>query len=193
MDYERTVFMSVPTASFETSQERRWTISHPRLRLKPTYGSAGAVQGGWWPRADRLHIELPLLLAALSSRPGTIERVIYDESAWAPASLRIEFRGHSVILEPGGSANTLTVSGKKFGTLVLLVVPPDTDPAAARAAVMAAADPDNASTAEDLLRAAEPPRQWRRRGSTGQHGAHSSGRSHRGGRSTADLQARAHK
>jgi hypothetical protein len=47
--------------------------------------------------------------------------------------------------------NTLTVSGKKFGTLALLVVPSDTAPAAAHAAVMAAADPDDASTAEELL------------------------------------------
>ena len=29
---------------------------------------------------------------------GTIERVIYDENSWALASLRMEFRGHSVIL-----------------------------------------------------------------------------------------------
>jgi hypothetical protein len=57
-----------------------------------------------------------------------------------------------VILEPSNtSPNTLTVSGKKFGTLVLLVVPPDTDPVAAQAAVMAAADPDDVSTAEELL------------------------------------------
>ena len=64
----------------------------------------------------------------------------------------MEFRGHSVILEPSNtSPNTLTVSGKKFGTLVLLVVPPDTDPVAAHTAVMTAADPDDVSTAEELL------------------------------------------
>ena len=34
---------------------------------------------------------------------------------------------------------------------MLLVVPPDTDPTAAHAAVMTAADPDDASTAEELL------------------------------------------
>lgn len=86
------------------------------------------------------------------SRSGTIERVTYDENSWASASLRMEFRGHSVILEPSNtSPNTLTVSGKKFGTLVLLVVPPDTDPAGAHAAVMAAAESDDVSTAEELL------------------------------------------
>ena len=144
--------MSAPPLSFETTQARRWTIPHPRLRLKPAHRSAGVVQGGWWPLTDQLYIELRLLLAALSSRAGTVERVIHDENSWASAALRMEFRGHSVILEPSNtSTNTLTVSGKKFGTLVLLVVPPDTDPAAAHTAMMTAADPDDASTAEELL------------------------------------------
>jgi len=71
----------------------------------------------------------------------------------------MEFRGHSVILEPSNaSPNTLTVSGKKFGTLVLLVVPPETEPAAARAAVVAAADPDVVATAEELLAGDRPRR-----------------------------------
>ncbi len=145
--------MSAPTVSFETTQARRWTIGNRRLRLKPTHGSAGFVQGGWWPRTDQLHTELPLLLAALSSRSGTVDRVLYDEKSWASASLRMEFRGHSVILESSNtSANTLTVIAKQFGTLVLLVVPPDADPPAAHTAVLTAADPDDVSTAEELLR-----------------------------------------
>ena len=144
--------MSAPPLSFDISQARRWTITHPRLRLKPAHASAGVVQGGWWPLTNQLYIELRHLLSGLSSGSGTIERVIYDENSWTSAALRMEFRGHSVILEPSNTApNTLTVSGKKFGTLVLLVVPPDTDPVAAHAAVMAAADPDDVSTAEELL------------------------------------------
>ena len=140
--------MSAPPLSFETCQARRWTITHPRLRLKPAHRSAGFVQGGGWSQTDQLYIELRQLLAALSSGSGTIERVIYDENSWASASLRLEFRGHSVILEPSNtSPKTLTVTGKKFGTFVLLVVPPDTEPAAAHAAVMTAADADDMSTA----------------------------------------------
>lgn len=145
--------MSAPTLSFETTQARRWTVGNRRLRLKPTHGSAGFVQGGWWPRTDQLHTELPLLLAALSSRSGTVDRVLYDENSWAPASSWMDFRGHSVILESSNtSANTLTVVGKQFGTLVLLIVPADTDPPAAHTAVLTAADPDDESTAEELLR-----------------------------------------
>lgn len=145
--------MSAPTLSFQTTQERRWTVESHRLRLKPAHGSPGFVQGGWWPRTDQLHTELPDLLAALSSRSRAVDRIIYDENRWAPASMRMEFRGHSVIVEGSGnkSTNTLSVIGKQFGTLVLLVVPPNTDPAAARAAVRAAANPDDVSTAEQLL------------------------------------------
>lgn len=145
--------MSAPTLSFETTQERRWTVQNRRLQLKPAHGSPGVVQGGWWPRTDQLHTELPVLLAALSSRSRAVDRVIYDENRWAPASMRMEFRGRSVILEGSRtkSTNTLSVIGKQFGTLVLLVVPHNTDPAAARTAVRAAADPDDVSTAEELL------------------------------------------
>ena len=145
--------MPAQTLSFETTQERRWTVQNRRLQLKPPHGSPGSVQGGWWPRTDQLHTELPELLAALTSRSGAVDRVVYDENRWAPASMRMEFRGHSVILEGSEtkSTNTLSVFGKQFGTLVLLVVPPNTDPAAARTAVRAAADPDDVSTAEELL------------------------------------------
>ena len=39
---------------------------------------------------------------------------------------------------------------------MLLVVPPNTNPTAAHAAVMTAADPDDVSTAEELLAIAMP-------------------------------------
>jgi hypothetical protein len=98
--------MSTPPLSFETTQARRWTITDPRLRLKPPHRSAGFVQGGWWPHTDQLYIELRQLLAALPSRSGTIERLIYDENSWASAALRMEFRGHSAILEPAAPPQT---------------------------------------------------------------------------------------
>jgi hypothetical protein len=124
-----------------------------RLRLKPDHRSCGFVQGAWWPQSDQLHTELPLLLAALSSRVGSVDRVIYDETRWAPASLRMEVRGRSVILEGshGKSADTLSVIDEGFGRLVLLVVPPYTNPTRAYAAVMRASKPDDVSSADELL------------------------------------------
>ena len=97
--------MSAPILSFGTAQARRSAIGYLRLRLKPAHRSCGFVQGAWWPRTDQLFTELPPLLAALSPRVGSVDRVIYDETRWAPQSLRMEFRGRSIILE--GSSHHL--------------------------------------------------------------------------------------
>jgi Family of unknown function (DUF5994) len=144
--------MSAPTLSFGTAQARRSGIGYLRLRLKPADRSCGLVQGAWWPRSHRLFKELPSLLAALAPRVGSVDRVIYDETRWAPQVLRIEFRGRSIILEGSTtSTNTLSVIGKGFGRLVLLIVPPYTNPARAYTAVMRASKPDDVSTADELL------------------------------------------
>ena len=145
--------MSTPILSFSTAQARRSGIGYLRLRLKPTHRTCGFVQGAWWPRTNQLHTELPPLLAALSPRVGSVDRVVYDETKWAPASLRIEFRGHSITLEgdSGTSINTLSVIGEGFGRLVLLVVPPCTNPTRAYTAVMMASRPDDVLTPDELL------------------------------------------
>jgi len=121
--------------------------------LKPAHRICGSVQGAWWPRSDQLHIQLPLLLAALSPRIGTVNRVVYDETLWAPAPLRIEFEGRIILLEPCDTTATYTllVIGEEFGRLDLLVVPPYTNPTRAYTAVMKASNPDNVSTPDELL------------------------------------------
>jgi hypothetical protein len=153
--------MSAPTQSINPARARRSGI---RLRLKPAHGTRGSVQGAWWPQTDQLHTQLPLLLSALSPRVGRVDRVIYDETRWAPASLRMEFEGRSVILEPSGttSPNTLSVIGREFGRLDLLVGPPYTNPARAYAAVTTATKPDDVSTPDKLL--GIRPRQAQERG-----------------------------
>lgn len=145
--------MSAPILSFQTAQARRSGIGNLRLRLKPARRSCGSVQGAWWPRTSQLHTELPLLLAALWPRVGAVGKVIYDEISWAPASLRVEFRGRSLILEGSSTASTniLSVIGEGFGKLVLLVVPPSTNPTRAYTAVMTASNPDDVSTPDELL------------------------------------------
>jgi len=121
--------------------------------LKPADRSGGLVHGAWWPRSDQLLIELPPLLAALESRVSSIDRVIYDGDRWAPQALSMQFRGRSIILEDSRttSTNTLAVIGSGFGKLVLLVVPPYTNPTRAYTAVMTASRPDDVSTPDELL------------------------------------------
>jgi len=145
--------MSAPILSFQTAHARRPGTGSLRLRLKPAHRYCGSVQGAWWPRTNQLHIELALLFAALWARVGSVDRVIYDEISWAPASLRMQFRGHSVLLEGSNttSTNVLSLIGDGFGQLVLLVVPPCTNPTRAYTAVMTASKPDDVSTPDELL------------------------------------------
>lgn len=145
--------MSAPILSFQTAHARRPGTGNLRLRLKPAHRSLGSVQGAWWPRTNQLHTELPLLLAALWPRVGSVDRIIYDETSWAPASLRMQFRGHSIILEGSAttSTNILTLIGDGFGNLALLIVPPCTNPTRAYTAVMTASKPDDVSTPDQLL------------------------------------------
>ena len=107
--------MSAPILSFQTAQARRSGIGNLRLRLKPAHRSCGSVQGAWWPRTNQLHTELPLLLAALWPRVGAVDKVIYDEISWAPASLRMEFRGRSLILEGSSTTSTNILSRDRRG------------------------------------------------------------------------------
>ena len=124
-----------------------------RLRLKPGDQRFGSVQGAWWPRSSQLTTELPPLLAALSSRLGCFDRVVYDENAWAPAPSRLIFRGILLALDssPDRSINTISLIREHAENVVLLVVPPHTSPTRAYTAVMTAAKPDDVSTTDELL------------------------------------------
>jgi Family of unknown function (DUF5994) len=127
----------------------------PRLRLKPKAPVSGYVDGAWWPHSDDLTKELPDLLAVLSVRLGAIDRVIYRLSEWATAPTKLATGGRKVRLngyriQP---INTLEVIGVYRNTILLLVVPPYTDPDHAHSTLMAAAAPDNNWTVDDLLTA----------------------------------------
>lgn len=145
--------MSAPTLHVNAPQAGPSAARGLRLRLKPADRSRGFVQGAWWPRSTQLTTELPALIAALSLRWGAIDQVIYDENGWAPTLSHIEVGGNTVILHGSKDqpSNTLSVIGERLGKLVLLVVPPYTNATRAYRAVMAAADPGDASTADELL------------------------------------------
>ncbi|MFG1930833.1 DUF5994 family protein [Mycobacterium sp. NPDC048908] len=136
----------------------------PRLRLKPKARMTGHVDGAWWPRCDDLTSELPDLLAVLSVRLGSVERVMYNLSEWVKGPARLITGGRPVRLDGFSRqpANTLEVPGVGRERILLLVVPPGTDPDIAHEAMMTAAAPDNASTVGDMLGtgdgAEEPPK-----------------------------------
>ena len=127
----------------------------PRLRLKPKAERTGYVDGAWWPWSDDLTKELPDLLAVLSVRLGPIERVMYNLGEWSTAP-RKAMVGERMVQLDGyrhQPINTLEILGAGRGRIVLLVVPPATDPDQAHATMMAAAVPNDHSSVEGLLAA----------------------------------------
>src|SRR4051794_617569 len=69
-----------------------------RFRLKPPAPRSGYIDGGWWPRARDLAMELPPLMVALAKRLGQVERVGYNLAAWNPSPRKIRFAGRVVRL-----------------------------------------------------------------------------------------------
>lgn len=125
----------------------------PRLLLKPNAPHTGYVDGAWWPRGDDLEAEIPGLVALLSDRLGSVDRVLYKVSDWAKAPAKIPVAGHPVHLDGYRlqPPNTAEVLGLNGGRIVLLVVPPHTDPDRAHATMTAAAAPEDGSTVDALL------------------------------------------
>lgn len=125
----------------------------PRLRLKPKAPASGHVDGAWWPHSDDLATELPDLLAVLSVRLGSVDRVLYNLAEWAKIPKRLMTGGRAVRLDGYRlqPANTLQVIGVGRDKILLLVVPPHTDPEVAHEAMMTAAAPNDATAVGDLL------------------------------------------
>jgi hypothetical protein len=125
----------------------------PRLRLKPKAPVTGYVDGAWWPHSDQLPTELPDLLAVLSVRLGSIDRVTYNLAEWAPAPVKMLYDGRLVRLAgyTRQPVNTIEVIGANRTKVVLLVVPAGTGSAIAHDTMMAAASPNNSLSVERLL------------------------------------------
>jgi Family of unknown function (DUF5994) len=131
----------------------------PRLRLKPKEPRAtGYVDGAWWPHTGDLATELPDLMAVLSVRLGPIDAVSYNLDEWAEVPKKV-LSGRRVVRLAGyhrQPLNTIELRGMSRNRVVLLVVPPQTDPAHAHAVMMAAAKRDDATTTNGLLEATTP-------------------------------------
>jgi hypothetical protein len=126
-----------------------------RLRLRPKAPTTGHVDGAWWPRSRDLAAELPSLLAALGARLGDILRVSYNLTEWNSAPRRIIGDGRQIRLDGFISRPTHTVDVVTADRhrLTLLVVPSNTDPAAAHQTMMISAERGNTQTVDDLLAA----------------------------------------
>jgi hypothetical protein len=123
-----------------------------RLRLKPAGPLSGHVDGSWWPRSRDLATELPTLLAAMTDRLGSTERVSYHLGDWDPAGRSVDVDGVAVRLSGFRfqRADTIDVLGPRK-RVTLLVIPPETSSQTADDALAAAAQPGNTDTVEAML------------------------------------------
>ncbi|KMO75926.1 DUF5994 family protein [Mycolicibacterium obuense] len=138
---------------FEDFDPHRGPDNTPRLRLKRKGSTRGFVDGAWWPHGDDLGEELPDLLTVLSVRLGNIERIRYNRAEWAAAPAKLRFADQVVRLDgyDRHPAGTLGVQGGRGSEMLLLVIPAQTDPDVAHAAMMSTAASDSASSVRALL------------------------------------------
>ncbi|MFD7443879.1 DUF5994 family protein [Streptomyces sp. NPDC059909] len=122
------------------------------LRLETTHAREGILDGAWWPRSRDIGAELPSLISALTEYLGPVARVGLDAGAWEelPTRLTVDDRVVHIDSFPVGDDTVLITRGDQ-DYFTLLVVPPDTTPDAARAAMARAVLVDNVTQAEQIL------------------------------------------
>ena len=127
-----------------------------RLRMAARLVHANSIDGAWWPHTADLMTELPTLLHALTPRLGRIRGVL-NQGEWAPTPVdwtppgnyrvRIGWYGHQ-------DAHMAVIIGDSVKRVDLLVIPPDSDPMSASAAMAMASSAGNRLTGPEALRAA---------------------------------------
>ncbi|GAA1992889.1 DUF5994 family protein [Catenulispora subtropica] len=122
------------------------------LRLETIGPRGGVLDGAWWPRSRHIASELPTLVSALTRHIGPITRVGLDATAWEdlPTRLVVDDRVVHIDSYPVGDDTILVTRGER-DLFSLLVVPPDADPEAAKAAIAQAVRMDNVSEAQQIL------------------------------------------
>ncbi|MCF2532853.1 DUF5994 family protein [Yinghuangia soli] len=124
----------------------------PRIALTPAGEAAGRLDGAWWPHSRELADELPSLAGAMAEA-GVITRATVNPALWTrvprrvPASGRLIKVGWFTEQDP----HEIMLLSHGTGRWDLLVIPPETDPAAAQRMMEAAAAPRDARSAGTLV------------------------------------------
>ncbi|WP_328296899.1 DUF5994 family protein [Streptomyces sp. NBC_00435] len=126
-----------------------------RLSLTPSTALAGQLDGAWWPRSRDLMAELPALAAALDEPWGRITRVTVNPARWPVIPHTVPVAGRTVHVGwfTEQDPDKLILLSYTVGRWDLLVVPPETAPAAASRLMAAAAVPGSVLTARALIAA----------------------------------------
>ncbi|MET9671856.1 DUF5994 family protein [Streptomyces sp. NPDC006482] len=124
-----------------------------RLSLTPKTTLAGLLDGAWWPLSRDLTAELPALVDALDERYGRITRVMVNPTHWPAVPHEVPATGHTVHVGwfTEQDPDKMILLSYTVGRCDLLVIPPETEPAAAARLMTAAAIPGGVLTAGALM------------------------------------------
>ncbi|MET9605149.1 DUF5994 family protein [Streptomyces sp. NPDC006512] len=124
-----------------------------RLALTPKTALAGQLDGAWWPYSRDLETELPALTAALDEPWGRVTRVTVNPARWPVVPRRVQVAGRTVHVGwfTEQDPDKLILLSYTVGRWDLLVIPPETGPAAAARLLAAASIPGSALTAGVLM------------------------------------------
>ncbi|MDX3534823.1 DUF5994 family protein [Streptomyces sp. MB09-01] len=142
------------TTTLDRTAPRDLPVELPaRLSLTPKTTFAGQLDGAWWPRSRDLESELPALAAALDEPWGRVTRVSVNPTRWSAVPRTVPVGGR--VLHVGWfteqDPDKLILLSYTVGRWDLLVIPPETEPAAAARLMAAAAIPGSVLTAGVLM------------------------------------------
>jgi hypothetical protein len=123
-----------------------------RLRMSPAPG-VGVMDGGWWPRSsDSVH-ELGELVDNFPVEHGRVVRARFSSPDWDATSRRIPTAPDATTAElsPQDDPHLIRLGLEDHRTLRLLVVPPGMSEQQGEEALLAAATPGYAHSAQCLL------------------------------------------
>jgi hypothetical protein len=121
-----------------------------RLCLRTPDSPPAPVDGAWWPRTSDLLRELPLLTEVLDPLWGRITRAAVNPLHWPVIPRKVPVSGH--VLKIGRlladrDVHKVLLLSEYAGRWALVVIPPETDTAAAQRLMSAAVDPERCATA----------------------------------------------
>ena len=118
----------------------------------------GSIDGGWWPRSTALEAELPALLERMFAAGFDVTDVIYNSTRWEPAPCQLTMAGHRIHLHgnavhDGASIQLTDSTGLK--PVVMVVIPPSTEPLVAENALALAGRDGNLHRPDQIMVRAE--------------------------------------
>ncbi|MFG2875225.1 DUF5994 family protein [Streptomyces sp. NPDC048337] len=144
------------TAPIERAASRVLAPALPaRLSLTPETALACQLDGAWWPRSRDLEAELPALADALDGPWGRMTHVTVNPTRWPVIPHKVPVAGHTVHVGwfTEQDPDKLILLSGTVGRWDLLVIPPETQPAAAARLMAAATIPGSVLTARALMAA----------------------------------------